>query len=154
MRILTLDDMEIRQVVFRTRFSGHVHDEAKDAESAIDLLENFDYDLVMLDHDLAEEHYLTLSQGLSEKAVHPPTCPWNKDWHACTCGAFDYKPGTGMDVVDHIIKMPVERRPKTAVVHSWNPRGQEMARRLEEVGVRTYRIPFQTSMYIPGIALG
>ena len=22
---------------------------------------------------------------------HPADCPWHKDWHACSCGAFDVK---------------------------------------------------------------
>ena len=126
--------METRQAHFRARFSAYTHDEAKDANSAIELLDNFDYDLVFLDHDLAEEHYLELSEGLHE--TQQP-------------GYAEYSPGTGMDVVDHIVKMPAERRPKLAVVHSWNPRGDEMANRLWEAGVKAYRIRFSTGMYIP-----
>jgi hypothetical protein len=25
----------------------------------------------------------------SEADKHPPECPWHRDWHACSCGAFD-----------------------------------------------------------------
>lgn len=21
--------------------------------------------------------------------IHPPECPWHRDWHACSCGLFD-----------------------------------------------------------------
>jgi hypothetical protein len=128
MRILSLDDMESRQSQFRRWFAGHTHDEAFDAKVAIGLLENFDYDLVMLDHDLAEEHYLIESEGLHE--TRQPGQP-------------EYTPGTGMDVVDYIVKMPIERRPKTVVVHSYNfGRSVEMYVRLNESGIRVYRIPF------------
>ena len=128
MRILTLDDMESRQSQFRKWFIGHTHDEAFDAKVAIGLLENFDYDLVMLDHDLAEEHYLVMSEGLHE--TRQPGQP-------------EYSPGTGMDVADFIVSMPVERRPKVAIVHSYNPgRAVEMYQRLREAGMKVHRIPF------------
>lgn len=25
-----------------------------------------------------------------KKEVHLKNCKWHKDWHACSCGAFDY----------------------------------------------------------------
>ena len=132
MRVLTLDDMEIRQAAFRRWFLTHTHDEAKDAPSAINLLEHFDYDLVMLDHDLAEEHYLTVSEGLSE--VARPGDPV-------------YSPGTGMDVVDYIVSMPFARKPKRVIVHSWNPtRSFEMVRRLQDADVKVWKIPFTPTL--------
>jgi CheY-like chemotaxis protein len=132
MRILTLDDMESRQREFRRWFVGHTHDEAQTAPDAIRLLEYFEYDLVMLDHDLAEEHYLTLSEGLSEDLVGDGPL---------------YSPGTGMDVVDHILQMPRKQRPKKVIVHSWNMvRSVEMYARLQEVGVLVWKIPFNSTM--------
>lgn len=128
MRILTLDDMQTRQDAFARWFIGHTHDFAMDAPSAIKLLDSFDYDLVMLDHDLAEEHYLTMSEGMSEERQP---------------GAPEYSPGTGMDVVDFIINMPAERRPHTVIVHSYNtPRAIEMRSKLKDVGIVAYRVPF------------
>lgn len=130
MRVLTLDDMEIRQNFFRRWFREHEHHVALDAPTAIVLLDCSGrlepvFDLVMLDHDLAEEHYLTASEGLSET------------------GDDGYAPGTGMDVVDHIVKMPVEQRPKRVVVHSWNPtRSVEMFNRLRDAGIAVWKIPF------------
>jgi hypothetical protein len=135
MRVLTLDDMEIRQQAFRRWFLIDTHDEAFTAPDAIKLLENFDYDVVMLDHDLAEEHYLTVSEGLSEGPLD---------------GVPEYKPGTGMDVVDYIINMPEERRPKKVIVHSWNPsRSQEMYNRLRDAGFNTWKIPFTPNLPYP-----
>ena len=97
-RILCLDDMEVRHQAFRHWFREHTLDEAKDAPAAINLLDNFDYDLVMLDHDLAEEHYAQAESGASHV-------------------------GTGVDVALHIAKMPAEHRPKLVVIHSVNPAG-------------------------------
>ena len=108
MRVLTLDDSPLRQLSFRRWFAGLLHAEAYTAQEAIEALQAGPrFDLVQLDHDLSEEHYIG-DTGL----------------------------GTGMDVVDHIIRMEPGQRPYRAIVHSWNmPRAQEMVRRLEEAGV-------------------
>ena len=134
MRVLTLDDCHARQRYFRWWFQGHDHTEVYTAKEALDRLGEGQWDLVMLDHDLAEEHYLALSEGLNEGPVHKPDCRR----HPCDCGASDYKKlaGTGMDVVDHIVSMPRERWPKLVIVHSMNPvRSLEMVRRLADAGV-------------------
>lgn len=127
-RILALDDMEVRHHAFRHWFRNHTLDEAKDAPSAITLLDNFDYDLVMLDHDLAEEHYLTLSEGLSESRLP---------------GQDEYKPGTGMDVAKHIAGM--KSKPGMVIIHSYNPGGRAaMAQVLREAGVKFLVRPFNS----------
>lgn len=121
MKVLVLDDMEIRHHVFRRRFIGHELTEARTAAEAIAALDATVFDQVQLDHDLSEEHYLTMSEGVSEDRLP---------------GAPVYAPGTGMDVVDHIVAMPPERRPKLAIVHSMNSaRSPEMVARLKDGGV-------------------
>lgn len=119
MRVLTLDDMELRQAAFRRWFIGCDLLQVFTSQAAIDALRTKGFfDLVMLDHDLAEEHYLTF-------------------------GDEKYSPGTGMDVVDFIITMPADQRPKQVVIHSQNvPRSEEMLARLIEARVRSMRLPF------------
>lgn len=134
MRILTLDDMESRHVSFRQWYGNHHLAETWTAPEAIKALDESvrPFDLVHLDHDLAEEHYLTLSEGMHE--TRQP-------------GMAEYAPGTGMDVVDHIIKMPADRRPHLVIVHSYNPgRSLEMYQKLREAGLNVHRIPFNSTM--------
>lgn len=131
MRVLTLDDMHLRQHFFARWFEGHEHVHAWTAPGAIRELEGPAFDLVMLDHDLAEEHYLTVSEGLSEERLP---------------GQPVYAPGTGMDVVDFIVKQVragAPNVPRKIIVHSWNPlRSMEMFSRLREAGVPVWKIPF------------
>jgi CheY-like chemotaxis protein len=136
MRILTLDDAEERQHVFARWFVEHDHFVTFTAHAAIDLLDKMPrFDLVHLDHDLAEEHYLTLSEGLSEDALIPKL----REKISCMVG-------TGMDVVDHIVGMPEERRPQVVVVHSYNiVRAPEMLLRLQDAGVRSCWIKFSAA---------
>jgi CheY-like chemotaxis protein len=121
MRILFLDDARVRHDAFALAHGGdevlHVFT-AAEATRALDLTARFD--LVHLDHDLAEEHYLELSGGLRET---PAT------------GDLPYEPGTGMDVVVHVLRMAPERRPVRVVVHSHNAIAEEMVARLEQAGV-------------------
>lgn len=134
-RVLTLDDMEIRQHAFRRWFLTHEHECVYTAPEAIRLLGGPAYDIVMLDHDLAEEHYLTVSEGLSE-VVLP--------------GEPTYSPGTGMDVVDFIVaqkRADAPNAPKLVIVHSWNPtRSIEMVARLRDAGVPVWKIPFTPTL--------
>jgi CheY-like chemotaxis protein len=101
------------------------------APKAIEALDSHKpFDLVMLDHDLAEEHYLTLSEGMSEDRLP---------------GQDEYAPGTGMDVAEHIAAMPVDKQPKLVIVHSYNPlRSVEMYNVLREAGVAVHKIPFNS----------
>jgi len=136
MRILTLDDMQIRQDEFRKWFIGTEHIAVATAKEAIDALGGPAFDLVCLDHDLAEEHYLELSEGMSEMAI-----PGSK---------IEYSPGTGMDVVDFLVqqaKADAPNVPRYVVVHSYNPgRAAEMVRRLYEAGYQVMRMPFGPSL--------
>ena len=124
MRVLVLDDMESRQSSFKMCLIGTLMDQAYDARTAIKLLDQTaaaktQYDVVYLDHDLSECHYSDQSGSTKEEE-------------------------TGMAVVDHIITMAVELRPKHCVVHSWNQtRGMEMCYRLRDAGIRVTRWLFQ-----------
>jgi hypothetical protein len=152
-RILTLDDMETRQRIFGIWYAGFEHYKAYTADEAKNLLVGDRFDLVCLDHDLTEEHYLTLSEGLSEEPTcdlcdHEKSAHWKFNEHGirslcerCDCSGYtrkkaEYAPGTGMDVVDHILQMPKEKQPKFVVCHSWNEgRREEMYTRLIKAGV-------------------
>jgi hypothetical protein len=123
MKILFLDDMPVRHEAFLRNHIGHSVDQVWDAKQAIERLNENVYDVACLDHDLAEEHYEQFE-------------------------AHEYSPGTGMDVVDYICVMPLEKRPKNVIIHSLNPRGVEMVNRLLDAGVRAMRAPFRPSLRI------
>jgi len=121
MRILFLDDMLDRHQAFRRNRIGHDITHVETAPEAIAVLKRSEpFDIVQLDHDLAEEHYLKASEGLSEERRE---------------GEAEYLCGTGMDVVDFICTMPKEKRPKLVIIHSWNLRWKEMYYRLYDAGV-------------------
>jgi CheY-like chemotaxis protein len=120
-RILFLDDAQLRHDVFaRAHGMDDVVHAFTAAEATRALDEQARFDLVHLDHDLAEEHFLELSSGERETPA---------------VGDSHFDPGTGMDVVRHIIAMPPERRPHKAVVHTHNPIGAEMTALLADQGV-------------------
>lgn len=101
MKILFLDDDKMRRGFFESWARAGNHDVymAKNAAAAVEWLEaQSPFDIAFLDHDLGEEHY----GGYCE----------------------DHK-GTGRDVVDHILRMLWERRPKHVVIHSYNRPGSE-----------------------------
>jgi CheY-like chemotaxis protein len=138
MRILFLDDMETRHDAAVQWFSNRPGVElvqVRTAPEAIARLSENHFDVVFLDHDLAEEHYLTLSEGLSEDRAE---------------GEAEYMCGTGMDVVDWLVANPIipgdgvtPARHSNIIVHSWNPsRAPEMHYRLKQAGYNAYRIPF------------
>lgn len=113
MRILVLDDMETRHRVFRQCFIGCDTVHVETAQQAISALRKGPrFDLAHLDHDLTEEHYDAYNAG------RPVT-----------------DEGTGMEVVNFIVAMTEEARPKQVVVHSWNRRATEMVARLKDAGV-------------------
>ena len=139
MRILFLDDMKTRHDAVIRWFGDKPGVELVrvfTAPEAIARLSEGHFDVVFLDHDLAEEHYLTLSEGLSEDRV---------------AGEAEYMCGTGMDVVDWLIANPIvpgdgvipDARHSNIIVHSWNPsRAPEMFNRLKGAGFNAYKIQF------------
>ncbi|HEX8423479.1 MAG TPA: cyclic-phosphate processing receiver domain-containing protein [Pyrinomonadaceae bacterium] len=56
-RVFLLDDDETRHDWFARRFSGDQLDIAVEPRRAIELLSNYFYDAIFLDHDLLPEHY-------------------------------------------------------------------------------------------------
>lgn len=97
MRILYLDDDPYRHATF-----AYTADRARTAQEAIRLLKEspFPYDLVSLDHDLADEHYASFHKG--EMPVD----------------------STGYDVACYIEQMPEHLLPRWVNTHSFNPAGR------------------------------
>jgi CheY-like chemotaxis protein len=121
MRILFLDDDRLRHDAFAATHGADEVVHVFTAHEAVAALAGQGrFDLAQLDHDLAEEFYLALSGGLRE-TPEPGDPP--------------YDPGTGMDVVRHIISLPVEQRPGKVVVHTHNAVGSVMVGELERAGV-------------------
>lgn len=58
-RILIVEDDSERCAWFNRKFTGRTLDVTCDVAEAVRWLEERDYDLIMLDHDLLEEHYLS-----------------------------------------------------------------------------------------------
>jgi|SRR5580692_7551499 hypothetical protein len=119
MRILFLDDMEERyRAWWDTNHLGNDIVWAKTAEEAIAALAPDDhhrFDLVTLDHDLADEHYQKQHAGED----------------------------TGQEVAKFIVAMPLERRPKRVKIHSWNRDGAlAMKAILHEAGIDAPWVPF------------
>jgi CheY-like chemotaxis protein len=130
MRILFLDDMETRHRRFANWAVGHDVVHVWSSDAAIAALSGQRFDVAFLDHDLKDEHYLELSEGLSEDppAGHDPSARLS---------------GTGMDVVDHIVGMRIDHQPGFVVVHSFNtPRAEEMVLRLADGDVASIHVPF------------
>lgn len=118
MRLLFLDDDQTRIDQFYEWTRGHDLTVVMNAEDAIFVLSRDEpFDLIFLDHDLEDMHYTP--QGYQER---PET--------------------TGDAVAQWLVANP-EKRPKRAIVHSWNPDGaQRMGARLHECGVRVLKCPF------------
>lgn len=58
-RVLIVEDDEMRCAWFRERLRGRQLDVTCDVRTAISWLTEREYEAVMLDHDLADEHYLS-----------------------------------------------------------------------------------------------
>ena len=56
-RVFLLDDDEARHDWFEKRFAGDQLDIAVEPRRAVELLSNYFYDAIFLDHDLLPEHY-------------------------------------------------------------------------------------------------
>jgi len=56
-RILILEDDDVRRAWFKQQFARCERDVTDQVAVAIQWLSQRDYDLIFLDHDLAEEHY-------------------------------------------------------------------------------------------------
>lgn len=58
-RVLLVEDDETRCAWFRQKFATHVLDITCDVEQATRWLEEREYNTILLDHDLREEHYFS-----------------------------------------------------------------------------------------------
>lgn len=125
MRILVLDDDEFRHQAFdRWYASDHQLSRALTASEAINLLQDEKrFDVAFLDHDLEPSHYQSYSSGESVGDR-----------------------GTGMEVVNFIVKLENDRRPRAVVIHTWNRgRAHEMRRRLRDAGANALCWQFNPS---------
>lgn len=115
MRILVLDDMDVRHDGFDRRYPDSKIDHAYDVEEAVYFLDTYKYDVVFLDHDLAPEHYID----------------------------GDSKETTGFDAAVHISQMPKDKLPTQVIVHSWNPVGADrMKLQMHGLGIFVACRPF------------
>jgi len=58
-RILIVEDDEVRCAWFHQKLSAHQRDVTCDVNQAIEWLSERDYAAILLDHDLADEHYFS-----------------------------------------------------------------------------------------------
>ncbi len=124
-RILFLDDMRERQESFQRQLVGTGLSSpwcAWDGEQAQKLIAEKDFDVVFLDHDLADDQYAEHKSGIVTVAS---------------------KALSGTEIADQIAALPKARRPKLAVVHSWNRYGaNRMATALHRAGIPVVQIMF------------
>ena len=115
MRVLILDDMDVRHdKIGRLHLDDKV-DNAYTADEAIHFLNTYKYDLVYLDHDLAPEHYIS-DQAVAER--------------------------NGNFVATYIRNMHEDKLPIQIIIHSWNPVGAErMYNQLKDLGIFVSRKP-------------
>ena len=93
-RVLIVEDDDARMEIFNKVFEDDDVTRAIDAERGVKWIREAEFDLVMLDHDLALKHY---------------------------GGDIDQE-GTGQDVAHAICALPEKNHP-FVFVHSWNPDG-------------------------------
>lgn len=117
MRILFLDNNHERQRRFQMHRIGCVVVQALTYEACIKALdEQSPFDQVHLDHDLSE---------------------------AAEAGRPKLGERTGTDVAKYIAELPIEKRPKQVVLHSYNFDGRtRMARILNDAGIRAIITPY------------
>lgn len=119
MKILFLDDDPTRHAKFRQAHIGRDITFVWSAEEAIEELKETYFDEVALDHDLAAQLNMEL----------PPEGE-----------------GSGYDVALFIAQLPIEKRPKVVLIHSFNPEGaRRMAYALKDChqeGMKVFKIPF------------
>lgn len=115
-RVLLVEDDEARCAWFRGRLAGRPLDVTCDAGTAVDWLADRDYAAVLLDHDLAPEHYVT---------------DWPDDEQ------------TGYAVARWLAENPSRQRDALIVIHSLNYHGaRRMLGVLLEAGRAAEHIPF------------
>ncbi|HKS28247.1 MAG TPA: cyclic-phosphate processing receiver domain-containing protein [Pyrinomonadaceae bacterium] len=115
-RILIVEDDAERCDWFNRKFSGRVLDVTCDVSEAISWLTERDYSLILLDHDLAEEHYVS-NEPDDER--------------------------TGYAVALWLSQHPDSQRDATILIHSLNYVGaQRMLAALLDAGRDAEHVPF------------
>jgi CheY-like chemotaxis protein len=115
-RVLIVEDDETRCLWFRERLAGHRLDVTCDVLTAIEWLRRNDYQAVLLDHDLLEEHYFAA------------------DWD-------DER--TGYAVARWLADNPTLQRDALIIIHSLNYEGaRRMLELLRNAGRDAEHIPF------------
>lgn len=115
-RILILEDNAARCAWFRRKFRQSRCDVTCDVRQALEWLREEEYDLILLDHDLAEEHYS--SHASDDEGTGYAVASW-------LAGHAECQPGARI------------------VVHSLNYVGAgRMVEVLEEAGREAEHIPF------------
>lgn len=116
MKILIIDDENERHWGFAKIYSNHQITQAYTVESAIKNLEQYDYDLIHLDHDL-------------------------KDFEQFTDGRKP-KEHTGMEICSYLIKRGYLGK---VIIHSWNtPASFRMKRLFEYAGITVAYEPYSS----------
>jgi CheY-like chemotaxis protein len=126
MKILFLDDDESRHYYFNKIYMDRISNNRElvceykmvwDAKACIEALEtNPAFDLVYLDHDLGNQHYVDINLE-----------------------------NTGSEVARFIVnKLDKEKYPKAVIIHSWNTVGAtNMEQLIKSVGILVIRQPFK-----------
>jgi CheY-like chemotaxis protein len=115
-RVLVVEDDEARCAWFRERLAGRRLDVTCDVSEAIAWLAERDYEAIMLDHDLADEHYF--SNATDDERTGYAVARW---------------------LADH----PTAQRDALIVIHSLNYTGaRRMLEALRDAGRDAEHIPF------------
>jgi CheY-like chemotaxis protein len=115
-RILIVEDDERRCFWFENQFGGHELDVTADVSVAVEWLRSREYDLIFLDHDLADEHY---DQELADDGL------------------------TGYVVAAWLAANPEYQPGVQIIIHSLNFAGSDRMRRcLLEAGREAEHVPF------------
>lgn len=115
-RILIVEDDESRCAWFRQKFAGRKHDLTCDVRQAVEWLAEHDYGIILLDHDLTDEHYLS-NEPDDER--------------------------TGYAVAAWLAAHPDRQRDALIVIHSLNyPGAQRMLDTLRDAGRDAEHMPF------------
>lgn len=119
MRILILEDSDERNDWFRKKFIGKVVDFAYTAEQANKLLDKNVYDVILLDHDLAEEHYVAMHSVIDIDLI-----------------------GTGVDTAKYMAENKCSPKAQV-IIHSLNTVGsQNIFDVLHNAGYNVAKIPY------------
>ncbi len=119
MRILILEDSEDRNTWFRKKFIGKNVDFAYTATQANKLLETNLYDVIFLDHDLAEEHYVAMYAVVDTDLI-----------------------GTGVDTAKFMAENKCSPKAQI-IVHSLNTVGsQNIFAILKDAGYNVEKVPY------------